>query len=102
MYHRVCFTHGPPVLRPSPSIASCARQFLVQYRGGLLQRERGDFGLLDGVAATRPWHQGVVERVQSESHPHGHRRRPDLRFSVSIHPDQTSGGFACLTPVWCD
>lgn len=63
---------------------------MVQYRGRVLQCERGDFGLLDGVAATRLRHQGLVERVQSQSYPHGHRRRHDLRFSVSIGPDPTS------------
>lgn len=60
------------------------RQILVQYRGGVLQYKRGDFGLLDGVAATRPRRQGVLERVQPQGHPHGNRRRPALRFGVSI------------------
>lgn len=39
------------------------RQILVQYRSGVLQYKRGDFSLLDGVAATRPRRQGVLERV---------------------------------------
>ena len=60
------------------------RQLLVQHRGGVLQYKRGDHGLLDRVAASHPRHQGVVERVQSQGHPHGHRRRADLRFSVSF------------------
>lgn len=80
---------------------------MVQYWGSVLQHQRGDFGVLDGVAAARERNKGIVERLQPQSYPYGHSRRHHLRLSVSEElgrpPETFTGllsGFDLFRRVW--